>query len=120
VEDLANLGSVAPRGRDVFGHRDLAATACPGRYVMEAIDSIRIESYVGAEEAEMRRYAVRVPIGYFEYLSNGVTKHHIRSVTTVARRIDGGLLDDGARTPIILDGTSRDALMALPDAEPIT
>lgn len=36
-----NLGSVSPAGRDVWGHRDIESTACPGRLLYEKLDLVR-------------------------------------------------------------------------------
>lgn len=40
-EGFVNLGANRPHGRDVFGHRDIAATACPGRHTFEKLRLIR-------------------------------------------------------------------------------
>jgi len=36
-QPMENLGQLAPAGRQVFGHRDFAATACPGNSVYTAL-----------------------------------------------------------------------------------
>lgn len=40
-EGFINLGANHPLGRDVFGHRDIAATACPGRHTFDKLRLIR-------------------------------------------------------------------------------
>ena len=78
-EGLSNLGNAQPPGRAIFAHRDFAATDCPGKHVMAKLPGISVQKYEAQpeEEDDMTRYAVNVAIGYFEYLSNGVTKHHL-------------------------------------------
>lgn len=38
--EMRNLGSVAPSGRKVFAHRDIKATACPGRKILQHLDEV--------------------------------------------------------------------------------
>jgi hypothetical protein len=40
-EGFVNLGSDRPHGRDVYGHRDIAATACPGKHTFDKLKLIR-------------------------------------------------------------------------------
>ena len=40
-EGFVNLGAERPHGRDVFGHRDIAATACPGKHTFNKLKLIR-------------------------------------------------------------------------------
>lgn len=40
-DGFVNLGANHPLGRDVFGHRDTSATACPGKHTFERLKLIR-------------------------------------------------------------------------------
>ncbi|HYG81363.1 MAG TPA: peptidoglycan recognition family protein [Pyrinomonadaceae bacterium] len=40
-EGFVNLGADRPHGRDVFGHRDITATACPGKHTFDKLKLIR-------------------------------------------------------------------------------
>jgi hypothetical protein len=37
---FANLGDSHPPGRDVFGHRDVGQTACPGQHLFNSLNQI--------------------------------------------------------------------------------
>lgn len=38
---FTNLGTVRPDGRDVFGHRDVKKTDCPGKHIFERLSLVR-------------------------------------------------------------------------------
>lgn len=40
-EGFVNLGTVRPAGREVFGHRDVKSTDCPGRHIFDRLALIR-------------------------------------------------------------------------------
>ena len=40
-EGFVNLGTVRPAGREVFGHRDVKSTDCPGQHIFDRLSLIR-------------------------------------------------------------------------------
>jgi hypothetical protein len=40
-EGFVNLGTVRPLGREVFGHRDVKASDCPGKHIFDRLSLIR-------------------------------------------------------------------------------
>lgn len=63
---LHKLGTVVPAGREVFGHRDFSATACPGEGMWNALPDIEIRLYEQPEalQEEHELELVQVPGPY--------------------------------------------------------
>lgn len=55
AEGFGELGSLRPAGRQLWGHRDVKATACPGRFLFERLAAVRFRDDVDdpMEEDEM-------------------------------------------------------------------
>jgi hypothetical protein len=100
-------------------------TSCPGdTYNVWVPDVRRVakQAYKTAtapplEDFEMQRYTLIGPRGgFYEFVTNGVIKHHVFNGSTVADRVTAGLLP---ATVIHLSGSEAAELLEVPDGPPI-
>ncbi len=80
VTALPNLASKHPAGRDCYGHRDVSQTACPGSYVYDRLNLVKLEA---PEEDDM-------PIADTpdDWLVPDETRSLIRSTQHLNRRVE--------------------------------
>jgi hypothetical protein len=85
-DGFVNLGRVRPGDREVWAHRDVKATACPGRYLFERLSLIRfVEDQVWQRPGD----PIRSP-------------EDERSVIEAHGRLSAEEIDDSIRRPVAI------------------